>query len=80
MSKIAYNKYFNNEISHLSFLSENYKISLSKTKYTQKQFIEKIIFNKEILINYLKVNKNKLKIIIKDVSDEHFYKAIFILQ
>jgi hypothetical protein len=80
MSKTAYTKYFNNEISHLTFLSENYNISLSKTKYNQKQFIEKIISNKEILKNYLKVNNIKLKVIITDISNEFFYKAIFNLK
>jgi hypothetical protein len=77
--KTAYNRFFNNDICLLTFLSENYKIVLNKNKYTEKQFIEKIIFNKRILKNYLSNNNIKLKIIIKDISNDYFYKAIFIL-
>jgi hypothetical protein len=79
MSSSAYIKYFNNKISHLSFLSENYKIEMNKSKYSLSQFNDKIIFNKELLNNYIKVNKMKLKIIIKDSSNNYYYKADFIL-
>jgi hypothetical protein len=79
MSKTAYTKYFNNQISHFSFLSENYKINMNKKIYTLKQFDEKILLHKEILINYFKVNNIKMKIKIQDLSDEYFFKAIFLI-
>jgi len=79
MSKTAYTKYFNNQISHFSFLSENYKINMNKKIYTLKQFDEKKLLHKEILFNYFKVNNIKMKIKIQDLSDEYFFKAIFLI-
>jgi hypothetical protein len=77
----AYDRYFNNKIGLLTFLSENYRIRLNKKIHSENQFIEKILFNKNILKNYLLNNNMKsIKIIIKDISNENYYQAEFILQ
>lgn len=79
MNNTAYDKFFNNKICFLTFLSENYRIKMNKEKFTENQYIEKINFNKNILKNYLSNNKIKLKIIIKDISDDNYYQCIFII-
>jgi hypothetical protein len=76
----AYHRYFNNKVGFLTFLSENYKINLNKKYYSEKQFMEKIKFNTDILKNYIYDNNLKLKIIIKDISNDNYFQAIFILQ